>query len=229
MKIPAHLLNSQKGAWLIVGKEKDFSLFLDSLFANWQIKRENNPQLLLLNPEGEKVGIDSIRSLKKFFSRKKWGEEKRKLAVILKADTLSGEAQNALLKTLEELKTDEFIFLHTPATANILPTIASRCQFFHLPSSGEKEVCLNLEDFAFCSIPERIAKGEKQLSSFMNDPEKLRAVLESTLTFYQQKLTQENPPLFQIKKWLEVCQQAIEMLKANIKPISVVDWLMMNL
>lgn len=62
----------------------------------------------------------------------------RKIALIKNAQKMTQEAQNALLKTLEEPPGDTTLVLSVPAEGGVLSTIASRCQKLRL--SGEERV-----------------------------------------------------------------------------------------
>ena len=73
------------------------------------------------------TGIDHIRAVKHFLSSKP-GVEEQKTALILQAETLTIEAQNALLKTLEEPGAEARIILVAPHTHSLASTIISRCQ-----------------------------------------------------------------------------------------------------
>src|SRR5205807_8004030 len=57
--------------------------------------------------------------------------------------TLTPEAQNALLKTLEEPPGNTQLYLTTPSAESFLPTVRSRC---HLIDLGPSESSLNEAD-----------------------------------------------------------------------------------
>ena len=60
----------------------------------------------------------------------------RKIGVIHEADRMNEEAQNALLKTLEEPPPDTTLILCTANPASLLPTTRSRCQIVKVPDDG---------------------------------------------------------------------------------------------
>ena len=60
----------------------------------------------------------------------------RKFGVIEDADRMGVEAQNALLKTLEEPPPETTIILCTANPASLLPTTRSRCQILSIPENG---------------------------------------------------------------------------------------------
>ena len=61
-----------------------------------------------------------------------------KLGIIHHADRMNAQAQNALLKTLEEPARDTLLLLLTANPEALLPTTRSRCQLIELPDTGRK-------------------------------------------------------------------------------------------
>lgn len=75
------------------------------------------------------IGIEQIRQLQQFLRLKKPGKaELRRVVIIENAQQMSDEAQNALLKTLEEPPADTVFLLTTDGSASLRPTIYSRVQ-----------------------------------------------------------------------------------------------------
>lgn len=87
--------------------------------------------------QGEKLGIAEARKIKEHFSLKPYSAKGRTV-VIEEAENLTLEAQNALLKTTEELPTDAVLILGAKSEANLLPTILSRCQVTRIQNSEFK-------------------------------------------------------------------------------------------
>ncbi len=96
----------------------------------------------ILEPEEDKqtISIDQIRDLQHQLSLRPHSA-KYKTGIILEAQRMTVEAQNALLKTLEEPPARSILILTAPSTKSLLPTIVSRCQIERLPS----EIDLDLE------------------------------------------------------------------------------------
>lgn len=65
---------------------------------------------------------------------------KYKVAIVERAGELSGEAQNALLKTLEEPRADSVIVLIVESDTQLLPTIVSRAKVVRFGLLTEDEV-----------------------------------------------------------------------------------------
>lgn len=88
------------------------------------ISEGTHPNLVILNA-ADKVSIDDIRQLE----NEVWKTavfEKPKLIIIRLADYLSINAQNSLLKTLEEPPQNLHFILTVEQSANLLPTLHSR-------------------------------------------------------------------------------------------------------
>jgi replication-associated recombination protein RarA len=88
------------------------------------------PYQLVIGPEGSKsIGIEAIRQLEHFLSLKVPSKTVHNRVVIVDdAHLLTIEAQNALLKTLEEPPEGTLIILTTRNDQALLPTIRSRVQ-----------------------------------------------------------------------------------------------------
>lgn len=99
----------------------------------------NNPDFLFLQTGESSIGIDEIRNLQNGLSRKPF-QEKMITVLIKEAQNLTTEAQNCLLKTLEEPNPASQIFLTAPDTSWLLPTIVSRCQIIHLPLKSQIQI-----------------------------------------------------------------------------------------
>jgi DNA polymerase III delta prime subunit len=81
--------------------------------------------------------IEQIRELLAFFRLKVPGNAAvKRIAVLQDAHTMTGEAQNALLKLLEEPPDGSVLILTSTRPQRLLATIRSRVQTIHLPSSA---------------------------------------------------------------------------------------------
>lgn len=82
-----------------------------------------------ITPEDNKksIGIEQIRISNKFLSEKPINY-KYKLVIIKKADLLTVQAQNSLLKTLEEPPEYAWLFLLSKSENSLLDTVISRCK-----------------------------------------------------------------------------------------------------
>lgn len=120
----------------------------------------NHPDSFCLASE-KSVGVDEVRELTFALSRRSY-EEGAKLVRILEADRLTPQAQNALLKTLEE-PPGRCVFILTSAQAQaLLPTIRSRCLSVPVPP-------LSVEDTARLLRAHGISQQRAELLSRMSE------------------------------------------------------------
>ena len=102
-----------------------------------KLERGSHPDLILIEGD-DSIGIDQSRMLSKEICEYPYESEKR-VIIIDRAETLTREAANALLKTLEEPPPYNHFFLITSSEKEIPPTIRSRCnRVFFTPLSREQ-------------------------------------------------------------------------------------------
>lgn len=100
----------------------------------------NNPDFAEINPDGNNVKIEQIRELQRKIVEPPIISNK-KVYIIDEADSMTKEAQNCLLKTLEEPPEFAVIILIGSNESNFLSTIKSRCtiiKFNSIPSEKVK-------------------------------------------------------------------------------------------
>jgi len=92
-----------------------------------RIEADQHPDILHLRPSGDMIRIAVIRDLIQRLAIKPYEQGKR-VVILADAHTMNAEAGNALLKLLEEPPQNTLLILTARQTADLLPTIASRCQ-----------------------------------------------------------------------------------------------------
>lgn len=103
---------------------------------------DNYPyKLLLSSKDGKAIGVEAVRELEHFLSLKvPRSNAYNRVVVIQNAESLSTEAQNALLKTLEEPPADTLIILNTAYSQALLPTVRSRAQVINVKQPEKQAV-----------------------------------------------------------------------------------------
>jgi DNA polymerase-3 subunit delta' len=86
-----------------------------------------HPDVLRVAPDGSQIKIEQVRELCQSLALKPY-EAAVRVAVIAEAHRLTTAAGNALLKMLEEPPDRTVLILTAPQTADLLPTIVSRCR-----------------------------------------------------------------------------------------------------
>lgn len=109
----------------IVGGEGAGKLFVANTIADALISSKQN--LIHIDARAEGIGIDSVRELQKSLALTVPGAENiRRVVIIEHFDDFGHEAQNALLKTLEEPPVETVILLTISRQDHVLSTIYSR-------------------------------------------------------------------------------------------------------
>jgi hypothetical protein len=125
MQKPAHALILQSSS--LQALKHTAELIITSILNITQT--EDNPAVLLLPKKNSSVSIEEIREIQKFVKLKTVGSKAiRRVICISHAERMSSEAQNALLKVLEEPPLDTILLVCTKSVDELLPTIRSRAQ-----------------------------------------------------------------------------------------------------
>ena len=161
-----------------IGKRK-FSLELSKILLDIE-NIENSPDYINIYPDGNSIKIAQIRKLQTDIIVKP--HKKYKIYIINQAESMTIEAQNALLKTLEEPPEYAIIILITSNKEAILDTIKSRCEIIkflpisildlnnYLINKGiDKNRAQLLSTFARGSIEKAIELSESSDFAIMRD------------------------------------------------------------
>jgi DNA polymerase-3 subunit delta' len=85
------------------------------------------------------IKIDQVRELERYMGEMPF-ESPRKVALVLDAEMMNIQSQNAMLKTLEEPPGESLIVLTTAAPSSLPLTVLSRCLRILFPPLGEDAV-----------------------------------------------------------------------------------------
>lgn len=114
-----------------------------------RIRTHNHPDVIAVQPEGATIKIRQARALIEQLSNRAF-EGKNRVVCLLQADTMTQEAQNCLLKTLEEPPENTIFGLFCTQPGFLLETVRSRC--VQLRETGqtqynEKEEAVSITEF----------------------------------------------------------------------------------
>ncbi len=173
----------------------------------------NHPDLLYFSSDS-KLGIAESRKIKEFFSLKPYSGKGR--AVVLEdATSLTPEAQNALLKTLEELPKHGLFILCANSDAPFLPTVLSRCQIITLQPprlQAKSNFSADIEKLLESNLEQRFEYIEK-----LKDREEF---FLSLLDYFHKKLPANS-------KFVKELLQAGEWQKQNVNIRAILEYLML--
>lgn len=160
-----------------------------------KIENHTHPDIFILNAESQasllkekaetqrSVKIEAVREIDKFLHLKPL-EGRHRIAIIEEADSLTTEAANAMLKTLEEPPANGRLFLLAIHERTLLPTILSRCAKIRFRPIAQKEIGSWLNKVHGISADEALEAAALSGGSFSN----------------ALKLAQENPEEGQLSK-----------------------------
>ena len=105
----------------------------------------NHPDLQFIRPEGSLLRIGQIRELQKQIVYEPL-EASRKVYILTDVERMNAEAENCLLKTLEEPPAASVLILLTSNIQVLLPTTRSRCQILQFHPMPTQELAAVLTD-----------------------------------------------------------------------------------
>lgn len=207
---------------------------IDSMLLNWHVSGHDSPTLM---PVDNAIGIDEVRSIISELSFKPRSSPFSVLIIRL-AHTLSEEAQQAILKTLEEPIGKSRILLETQEPFSLLPTILSRCHIIRLTdakatdqSNNEMSECITtLGQLLRSSVGERtklidtIAATRDDALTFVNQT--IPALERHLVLTGSRPVTDDTPlklSLNQTAKYLRSLLTARAQLLGNANPKLTLD------
>ncbi len=184
----------------------------------------NHPDLLYF-PYDSKLGIEQARKIKGFFSLKPYSAKGR--AVVLEdASKLTDEAQNALLKILEELPGDALFILGADSDSRLLPTVVSRCEFIRLEARNydtleyHSKYATDLNKLINSTIEERFEYIEK-----LKDREEFLHTLANY--FHQQLRSHSSSGNTDYTDFFKEILEAEKWQKQNVNIRAILEYLML--
>lgn len=188
------------------------------LLSNIKLSK-SHPDVLWLD-ENTKLGVDIAKQIQQFLSLKPYQGESQAV-VIIAAENFTLDAQNALLKTLEEPPHHTTILLGVGTEDQLIPTIISRCQSLNLKDTQAEtpEVKFQAEIETLIDLP-----IEKRFQ-FIEKLEAREEFLEA-LTFYFRKLLLNKPT---DTDFLEDLIEAQKWNSANVNIRAILEYLMLKM
>ena len=212
-------------SFLITARDKNkASSYISDFLAEKEIYPIDIDQQIFEKP----MGIEDVRNIQKKILLKPF-RGKTKAVIIDAYENITPQAQNALLKILEEPPANTIIVITTAKRELILPTIISRCKVIIL---REKEIKLTEEDLSKfhdtlnillngkigdkLKIAEVITRNKSSTDS-VRDKEDAVLWLEKMSIFVRNKLTQDSNDLKYLNflKELQKTYKAIKSTNVN--------------
>ncbi len=171
----------------------------------------------VISTETSSIGIEMIRDMQKTLYFKPLKGEK-KLIVFENAQTLTPEAQNALLKILEEPPLHTYFFLSSSTSNAFLPTILSRCKLLVLQEET-KDIEEETQQ-AFITqyqqlIQEDISYKLALAETLSSDKQKAQEWLETMIQIVHKKLLENLHESGEVARVLQQFQEAYTILQTT--------------
>ena len=215
-------------SFLIIAKDKNKA---STHISNFLKEEGINPFDINLQAFEKAMGIPDVRNIQKSILLKPF-RGKTKAVVIEAYENITIEAQNALLKVLEEPPANTLIIISTSSKELILPTIISRCKVIELE---EKEVSLGNEDISslndFLNIILSGKAGDKLKIAEVIAKNKESTVLwlEKMAVFVRSKLTDNSNDLKYLN-FLKKLQKTYKAIKStNVSQRTALENLFLSL
>jgi DNA polymerase III delta prime subunit len=172
---------------------------------------------LLYFPKDTKLGVEQAKEIREFFSIKPY-QAKGKAVVLEDGGSLTIEAQNSLLKLLEEPPEEAILLLGAESEDKFLPTILSRCEIIVIARSEATKQSFqeDIEKLISQDIADRFAYIEK-----LKEKEEF---LHALTYFFHSKL-----PKKEAAEFLKELIQAEEWAASNVNLRGILEYLMLNL
>jgi len=176
----------------------------------------NNPDFQLIEPNEGKVKIEQIREMQRKIAEKPIISNK-KVYIIENSDSMTTEAQNCLLKTLEEPPEYITIILVCTNEENLLSTIKSRCTRMQFNSIDTEQIKKYIkENYPDQEISENIinlSQGSIGKAIKLNQHKNIYENIEKIL------LSMQNKDL------IEIVQMSEEIYKTKEEINSILDYM----
>ena len=156
-----------------------------------------NVDIVKYYPSSSSFGVDDVRNVINEVSKKPY-EGDRKVLILYKSDKLTVQAQNALLKTIEEPPKGVYLILLSDSLEMILDTIQSRCQIYKLTPLDKEEILIYIEE----KYPDLMVEDKKsalaysagipgKVDRFIGD-EKLKKLRDICIDLFEDILKREK-------------------------------------
>ena len=188
----------------------------------------SHPDFFYLNNEENKLGktipIENVRKFKNFFYKTD-SISRVKIGIIDTIEDLSINSQNLLLKTIEELPRNSYLFIISNDSSNILKTIKSRCAFFYVNSLDKSE----FDKFIFNKYSDKLENELKFIKNIsFGSPGMADNIIKNNIFVFYKKLIND---LIKSIGYLKLSKDVGETLnkKDNVFLINIMDLIINDL
>lgn len=157
-------------AYLLEGERASLTTTLLELLREAGIATSGNPNCSVF--EYDVFRIDDAHELRRVQFLK--GTEGERKIFIVSFNTMISEAQNALLKTLEEPTPHTHFFFVTRTRALLIPTVISRLFVIDASVASDTLLFQKGKDFLAAAVPDRLKQVERIVKTKADDKERAK-------------------------------------------------------
>lgn len=233
-------INNINHAYLVVSKNTNYAYQLVKDFATKILdsnELQNNSDYKLIEAEdGKSIKINQIRELQSDVAVKPLKSSK-KIYVILDADKMNEQAQNCILKTLEEPPLYVSIFLITAFPEKLIDTVNSRVKRVKIEAEYEEKEFIKIKEFIDASKNYSDTDKLKFAEYFIENKDEFRDMLKYMIVYYHELVQKilsvseksDKIRLGKLANNIAVCERCIEKLDRNCNFNMIVDYLLLQL
>ncbi len=186
-------------------------LACDTCITCLRIDDGNYPDFIVVNGEEGMIKKEDVTNIQNMFSKQPFESKGIQVYIIHLVENMNPQSVNAILKFLEEPHPNIYAFLTTNNEDNILPTIVSRCQVFHLKALNRSFV---INDAINLGVDPEDAQF---LSYFYNEPELIMDIINDEAK-YEEYLVAKNGLLTFLDKYVIDDREAIYYAQKTLVP-----------
>ncbi|MCL5783901.1 MAG: hypothetical protein M1142_00900 [Patescibacteria group bacterium] len=194
---------------------------------------QGHPNLLWIGED--KLGIKEVKKIREHLNLKPY-QGQSQAVVIIKAENLTPDAQNSLLKTLEEPPEQAILVLGAACEDQLLSTITSRCQLITLAGPVSTE---NLEKKYYGKIDQLLKSTSQERFQFVEKLDEKEQFLWTLTSYFRHKLLENSaggnpvpPPGWTVENIQDFLQDLIEAQKwagQNVNTRAILEYLMLKM
>lgn len=233
-------INNINHAYLVVSKNTEYAYsqvkeFVEKILNSSDLQNHADYKLIS-SEDGKSIKINQIRDMQSDVAIKPLRGNK-KVYVILDADKMNEQAQNCILKTLEEPPLYVSIFLITAFPEKLIDTVNSRVKRVKIDGENEikefEKVKNFIDNMSNMGDTDKLKYGDY----FADNKDDFRDILKYMIVYYHELIQKmlsagqksDSITLRKLSENISICEKCIDKLDKNCNFNMIVDYLLINL
>ncbi len=183
---------------------------------------------LRVHPDGATIKISQVRAFIGTLSARPY-EGGRRAVVFFHADKMSTQAQNCLLKTLEEPPIGTAFLLLSERPSNLLPTIRSRCAMLQPFKEQEDDVSLAKDLLSALKASDPMSAASTLPQERADLLTRCTGLLDSLDALMRTAAKNRDQSVVRYSRYIHTVHHAQQMLEHNVNAALCAQWLCIQL